>query len=63
MTHPHHLTLVHDFWQVARLADVEIPRDALTVETLPVPHKPPSYGVLSGYLHSWYDWGQGGIGP
>ena len=35
-------TLINDFLKVVELAGVNLPSNALSFETLPAPHKPPS---------------------
>jgi hypothetical protein len=56
MTHLDYVALVDTFRQVAQLADVKLPEDAMTVETLLAPHKPPPslpMGMMAVYVFSW----------
>jgi hypothetical protein len=49
-------TLLDDFRKVAALADVSFSPAALSVETLPAPHKPPSFlpsGKMAVYVFVW----------
>ena len=48
--------LIEDFRKVAGLAGVSVPKNALSVEKLPAPHKPPSVlpkGKMAVYVFAW----------
>ena len=48
--------LIEDFRKVAGLAGVSVPNNALSVERLPAPHKPPSAlpkGKMAVYVFAW----------
>ena len=47
--------VINDFAVVARLAGVELPNEAITVESLPAPHLPPTglpFGKMAVYVFS-----------
>jgi len=51
--------LLDDFVTVAELAGIKLPREAIQVERLPMPHKPPSSlpkGKMAVYVFSDKDW-------
>jgi hypothetical protein len=48
--------LVSDFAKAASLAGISLPSDAISYETLPAPHKPPSglpEGKMAAYVFVW----------